>query len=152
MLGSLHKHLLNNFQHDFPLTPRPYLAIAKALGVTEGEVLEALNDLQNHDKISRIGPIIPPNRIGKSTLVAMSVPTEQLHQVAEIVSGFTEVNHNYEREHRYNLWFVLIASNDEHLQSVIGQIEQKTGYKTMQLPLVEEYFIDLGFSLKLDHD
>ena len=80
MLSPLHKHLLNDYQHDFPLTARPYLAIAEALGVTEEEVMAALNTLSDENFISRIGPIIPPNQIGKSTLVAMAIPAENLNQ------------------------------------------------------------------------
>jgi len=152
MLSPLHKHLLNDYQHDFPLTARPYLAIAEALGVTEEEVMTALNTLSDENFISRIGPIIPPNQIGKSTLVAMAIPAENLANVAEIINSFPEVNHNYEREHRFNLWFVLIASSADHLQAVIQNIERQAGFKTMQLPLLDEFFIDLGFALKLDHD
>ena len=152
MFSLLHKHLLNDYQHDFPLTARPYLAIAETLGVTEEEVMSALNSLSADDFISRIGPIIAPNRIGKSTLVAMAVPRDRLQNVAEIVNSFPEVNHNYEREHRFNLWFVLIASNEDHLQAVIRQIERQTGLNAMPLPLLDEFFIDLGFPLTLDHD
>ncbi|GAB4262385.1 MAG: AsnC family transcriptional regulator [Methylomicrobium sp.] len=151
-LTSLHKRLLNDFQHDFPLTQRPYLAIAEQLGVTENEVLNALDELCQENLISRIGPIIQPNQIGKSTLVAMAVPNERLQHIAALVSSFPEVNHNYEREHRFNLWFVVIASNDEHLRNVLNRIEQATGLPTMDLPLVNEFFIDLGFTLALDHD
>lgn len=152
MLSPLHQQLLNDFQRDFPLTSRPYLAIAQTLGVTEGEVLSALKSLADEDFISRIGPVIPPNKIGKSTLVAMAVPPERLREVAESVNRFPEVNHNYEREHRFNLWFVLIASDEAHLQAVIEDLEQRTGLKTMQLPLLDEFYIDLGFALTLDHD
>ncbi|MGR9044105.1 MAG: Lrp/AsnC family transcriptional regulator [Gammaproteobacteria bacterium] len=152
MLSPLHRRLLNDFQQDFPLTAQPYLAIAEALGVTEDEVMTAFSTLTDDDFISRIGPVITPNQIGKSTLVAMAVPDERLTAVAEIINGFPEVNHNYEREHRFNLWFVLIASNDAHLQAVIQDIERRTGCKTLQLPLLDEFFIDLGFSLILDHD
>ncbi|PKM11781.1 MAG: AsnC family protein [Gammaproteobacteria bacterium HGW-Gammaproteobacteria-3] len=152
MLSPLHKHLLDDYQHDFPLTLRPYLTIAKALGVTENDVLTAFNSLIDDDFISRIGPIIPPNQLGKSTLVAMAIPPGRLEGIAEIISSFREVNHNYEREHRFNLWFVLIASSKQHLQNVIQSIERRTGFKTLQLPLLDEFFIDLGFPLKLDHD
>ena len=152
MLSPLHRQLLNDFQHDFPLTSRPYLTIAETLGVTESEVLSALKSLADEDFISRIGPVIAPNKIGKSTLVAMAVPPEHLREVAESVNRFPEVNHNYEREHRFNLWFVLIASDEAHLQTVIENLEQRTGLKTMQLPLLDEFYIDLGFALALDHD
>ena len=149
MLTSLHKRLLNDFQRDFPLSPRPYQDIANALGVSEDEVLSALTELNDNNFISRIGPIIPPNHIGVSTLVAMAIPEQQLQAVADKISAYPEVNHNYEREHRFNLWFVVIASDTAHLQAVLDSIEQKTGYKTMSVPLLDDFFIDLGFKLDL---
>ena len=94
MLSPLHKQLLNNFQQDFPLSATPYLDIANALGATEDEVLCTFNELAEHNFISRIGPVIQPNQLGLSTLVAMSIPAEQLLEVANIVSHFPEVNHH----------------------------------------------------------
>ena len=149
MLTPLHKRLLNDFQRDFPLSSRPYQDIAIAVGVSEGEVLSALTELNANNFISRIGPIIPPNHIGVSTLVAMAVPEQQLQAVANIISAYPEVNHNYEREHTFNLWFVAIASDAEHLQTVLDAMEKETGYKTMSLPLLDDFFIDLGFKLEL---
>ncbi|MDD5273239.1 MAG: Lrp/AsnC family transcriptional regulator [Methylovulum sp.] len=150
-LSALHKRLLNDFQRDFPLSPTPYRDIAEQLGVSEAAVLAAFAELDRQQLISRIGPIIPPNHIGASTLVAMAIPAEQLQAVADKISAFPEVNHNYEREHRLNLWFVAVASSQEHLQAVIATIEQATGFAALQLPLVDDFFIDLGFKLDLQH-
>ena len=150
MLSPLHKQLLNNYQQEFPLSPRPYQSIAEALGVTEKEVLKAYSELTEKKIISRIGPIIQANKIGVSTLIAMAIPVDQLTKTANIVSCFAEVNHNYEREHRFNLWFVLIATDKQHLHTTITDIEAQTGFKTMQLPLLEDYFINLGFQLDLE--
>jgi DNA-binding Lrp family transcriptional regulator len=151
MLTDLHKQLLNDFQRDFPLVERPYLEIANKLGVSEDAVLAALTELRDNRLISRVGPIIPPNQIGVSMLVAMAVPEAELQKVADIVSRFPEVNHNYEREHRFNLWFVAVASTAEHLAQVLNAIELETGYPTQRLPLVNDFFIDLGFRLDLSH-
>ena len=149
MLTDLHKLLLNDYQHDFPLSERPYRDIADALGVAEAEVLSAFTELSDNGFISRIGPVIPPNHIGVSALVAMSVPEQQLQAVADKISAYPEVNHNYEREHRFNLWFVVIAADAGHLRAVIDSIEQETAYPTMQLPMLDDFFIDLGFKLDL---
>ena len=86
--------------------------------------------------------------IGVSTLAAMSVPAEKLECVARIISAFPEVNHNYEREHEYNLWFVVAASSEEQPELVLHEIEQHAGYPLMSLPMLEDYFIDLGFKLQ----
>ena len=150
MLTSLHKQLLNDYQQEFPLSATPYQDIATSLGVTEEAVLAAFNELNQQQFISRIGLVIAPNHIGASTLVAMAVPDEQLQSVAEIVSLYPEVNHNYERENVFNLWFVLISKDDTHLQAVIESIELETGFKAMQLPLLADYFINLGFEIDFD--
>ncbi len=145
------KRLLDDFQRDFPLSPTPYQDIAERLGVTEAEVIGALSDLQDRRFVSRIGAVIPPNQIGVSTLAAMAVPEAQLPTIAEFINGFPEVNHNYEREHRLNLWFVAVASDAEHLQAVIARIERHTNFAVLQLPLLDDFFIDLGFKLDWRH-
>jgi len=144
----LEQRLLNEFQQDVPLTPEPFAEIAKRLGVFETTVLESLQRLQTEGIISRVGAVFRPNCIGASTLAAMSVPEAELEAVAAIVSEFPEVNHNYEREHRFNLWFVVVAENEVALQSLLTEIEERCGYPVLDLPLLDEYFIDLGFELK----
>jgi len=146
--SKLEQRLLNEFQHGLPLTPEPYADIARQLGVFETTVLETLKRLQTEGVVSRVGAVFRPNRIGASTLAAMSVPEAELEEVAEIVSSFSEVNHNYEREHHFNLWFVVVAEDEDRLQRVLAEIEDDCGYPLLDLPLLNEYFIDLGFDLK----
>ena len=69
-LSDLQTKLLNDFQKNFPLSPTPYADIAACLGVTETEVLAALQELEEGQIISRIGPVFHPHCIGTSTLVA----------------------------------------------------------------------------------
>jgi len=144
----LEQHLLNDFQRDMSLSATPYADMAKQLNVSEDEVLSTVKSLQERGVISRVGPVFRPNRIGVSTLAAMSVPKQALECVARIISAFPEVNHNYEREHEYNLWFVVTASSEEHLNIVLHEIEQHAEYPLMSLPMLDDYFIDLGFKLK----
>ena len=139
--------LLNEFQRDFPLCPAPFAELAAKLGVAERVVLSGLEKLRREGKISRVGAVFAPKRIGASTLAAMAVPPEKLEVVAAAVNRFPEVNHNYEREHHYNLWFVVTAGSEGRLQATLGAIEKAAGYPLLALPLVEEFHIDLGFSL-----
>ncbi|MEE8366195.1 MAG: Lrp/AsnC family transcriptional regulator [Gammaproteobacteria bacterium] len=146
--SKLEQRLLNDFQHGLPLTPTPYADLAKQLGVYETTILENLQRLQTEGVISRVGPVFRSNRVGVSTLAAMAVPAEELETVAAIVSGFAEVNHNYEREHHFNLWFVVVAVDDEILQATLRKIEKMSGHRVMDLPMQEDYFTDLGFDLR----
>lgn len=148
--SALQKYLLNDFQRDFPLTPFPYRDIAERLGVDEEAVLATLQHLVDRRMVSRVGPVFAPNRIGVSTLAAMAVPEERLTEVAAVINTYSEVNHNYEREHYFNLWFVLTAESALRLDEVLTQIRTATGLPLLSLPLLEEYHIDLGFPLKWD--
>jgi len=147
--STLEQHLLNDYQRDMSLSATPYADMAKQLGVSEEKILESINSLQDRGVISRVGPVFRPNRIGVSTLAAMAIPEQDIECVARIISAFPEVNHNYQREHEYNLWFVVTASSAEHLDIVLYEIEQHTEYPLMSLPMLDDYFIDLGFKLKM---
>lgn len=147
-LGLLHKALLDGFQRDFPLVPRPYAAIAERLDCDEETVIELLREMRESGLVTRIGPVFAPHRAGASTLAAMEVPPNRLDEVAAIVSAYDEVNHNYERAHRFNLWFVVAAPDAARVQGVLGEISGATDLPVLDLPLEQAFHIDLGFPLQ----
>jgi len=145
--GVLERRLLNDYQQLLPLEPRPFARMAEALGSSDGAVLAALERLQERGAISRVGPVFRPHAVGTSTLAAMAVPADRLESVAALVSGFPEVNHNYEREHHFNLWFVATAADPDQLHATLRSIEQRSGLPVMSLPMEEAYHLNLGFRL-----
>lgn len=147
-LTDLERRLLDRYQQGLPLSPTPYADMAATLGSTEDAVLAALGRLQRLGVISRVGPVFRTHAVGVSTLAAMAVPEERLQEVADIVNSFAAVNHNYEREHRFNLWFVATAATDAELAGILARIEELTDIKVMPLPMLEDYHIDLGFDLR----
>lgn len=147
-LTDLEFALLNRFQRDFPLVQRPYAALAQQLQTSESCVLEHLQRLQDGGVVSRVGAVFRPHAIGASALAALAVPAHRLEEVAAGVSAVSEVNHNYEREHRFNLWFVVTAATAQRLREVLQHIEQLSACgAALVLPLIEDYHIDLGFDL-----
>ena len=146
-LTPLELALLNDYQRDFPLGPRPFARIAGALGVGEDQVLSAYRDLMERGLIKRIGPVVRPHRLGWSTLAAMRVPRERLSEVADLVTGYGEVNHNYEREHAFNLWFVVTAPSRQDVLEVLADIAARSGLAVLDLPLEQPYRVDLGFPI-----
>ena len=147
-LSAFEKRLLDEFQRDFPLAPRPYAEIARRLGADEAAVIAALRRLRDDGFVSRVGAVVAPHRAGWSTLAAMAVPAARLDEVAAMVSAYPEVNHNYEREHRLNLWFVVAGPDAARGRAVLDAIEARSGIAVLDLPLVEAYRLDLGFPLQ----
>jgi DNA-binding Lrp family transcriptional regulator len=143
--------LLNKWQRDFPVVARPFAEIGSKVGADEAAVIATLSRLQARGAISRVGAVFAPRRVGASTLAALAAPAERIEDIAEIVSMRPEINHNYQREHRYNLWFVATAADQPALDAVLAGIETDTGCAVIALPLEREFHIDLGFDLQSGH-
>ncbi len=148
ILDSIDRRLLSEFQRDLPLEPRPYAAMADRLGIGEAEVIARLARLSGQGVVSRVGPVFAANRAGCSTLAAMAVPPERLEEVACLINAYPQVNHNYERSHHFNLWFVVAAPRRDEVDAVLDDIRDRTGIEVLDLPLVADYHIDLGFDLQ----
>jgi len=65
--------------------------------------------------------------------------------VAEVINGYRQVNHNYARDHEWNMWFVVTAASRERRDEILGEIEQRTGLDVLVLPMLTDYYIDLEF-------
>lgn len=139
--------LLNDWQRDFPLVERPYAVLAEKLGTNEASVLRTLGRLTERGHVSRIGAVFRPNVLGASTLAAVACPPARVEAVARLIDAYPEVNHNYEREHRYNLWFVVVAPTRADVTAVLDGIRRGTGLTPLDLPMLADFHIDLGFDL-----
>ncbi|MFK5984220.1 MAG: Lrp/AsnC family transcriptional regulator [Pseudomonadota bacterium] len=151
-LSKLEKHLLNEYQREMPISATPYADMAEQLqqlGIktTEQQVINCLADLQKRGLISRVGAVLKPQKVGASTLAAVAAPEHRIDEVAQIISSFSQVNHNYLREHNFNIWFVVTAETNEQVLQVLNDIEEKTALSVLNLPMEEDFHIDLGFPL-----
>lgn len=139
--------LIDRWQRGFPLEPRPYATVGRSVGLDEGTTIATFERLIDDGVITRIGAVVKPHAIGASTLAAMSVPRARIETIAAQVSAEPLVNHNYEREHLLNLWFVVAGPDRSAVTQTIARIQRTTGLGVLALPLVEAYHLDLGFSL-----
>ena len=144
----LEEQLLSHWQRHFPLASRPFAQIGQALGASESAVIAACAGLLGRGFISRVGGVWAPGAAGAALLCAMTVPPERLQAVAELVSARPGVNHNYEREHALNLWFVLTGPAPAQIERTLAGIEREAALPALRLKMVRPYHLDLGFDLK----
>ena len=98
--------------------------------------------------LSRFGPMYHAEKMGGGlTLAAMKVPVAEFDRIADIVNGFDEVAHNYERDHAFNMWFVVATETPERIAEVIAEIEAATGLSVANMPKIDEFFIGLKFEV-----
>ena len=142
------QRLLNDWQHGFPLCARPYAQLAQATGLTEAEVMRALRQALADGRVSRIGGVFAHGAGGAAVLAAMAVPEHRIEAMAARVSAHPGVSHNYLREHRLNLWFVLTGADPSAVESGVAALEAACGLPALRLPLLRAYHVDLGFDLR----
>jgi DNA-binding Lrp family transcriptional regulator len=143
----LRRSLLNDWQRGFPLVAAPFAHIAAALGCSEATVIEQFQALRAQGDLSRIGGVFAAGAGGAGLLAAVAVPPAQLDAVAALVSAQPSVNHNYEREHRWNLWFVLNGSSASAVQRTMDSLQSLVRLPMLRLMMQRAYRIDLGFDL-----
>ncbi len=143
------KAILNRIQSDFPITSRPYRAIAEDLGLTENAVLKRISRLKKSGIIRRIGGNFTPDKLGfVSTLCAAKVPEDKISQFADVVNSYPGVTHNYRRENTFNVWFTFIAPSMDEIDANLQQIAAETGVTDiLNLPATRVFKIRAEFKV-----
>ena len=143
-MDELERAIVNRLQGGFPLSGRPFAVAARELGTDEAALIAKLKAMLAAGTLTRFGPLYDAERLGGAfTLCAMSVCAADFERVAARVNAHPEVAHNYQRAHRYNLWFVIAAASRAQIAPLIAAIEAETGYPVLNLPREQEYFIEL---------
>ncbi|WP_053956552.1 Lrp/AsnC family transcriptional regulator [Inediibacterium massiliense] len=143
------KMILNELQKGIPLEKRPFLKIANKLQLSEEKIIQGIYSLQEKGYIRRFGAIVDVNQLGvKSTLVGMKVRKEDMEKVANIVSSYEGVTHNYERDHIYNLWFTLMESSHEKLEETLKEIKERTKVEMIHLPSEKKHKTNVFFKFE----
>jgi DNA-binding Lrp family transcriptional regulator len=137
--------LIDGYQSGFPVAARPFRLVGEELGITEAEALERVKRLREAGVFRRFGAVLNPPVIGSSTLAAVAAPEDRFEAVAEVINGYTQVNHNYRRDHEWNMWFVVTAASRETRDRILTEIEERTGLEVLNLPMLTDYYIDLEF-------
>ncbi|MBI5814565.1 MAG: Lrp/AsnC family transcriptional regulator [Nitrospinae bacterium] len=144
------KKILNIIQTGFPVEAAPYAIIGERVGITQDEAFERVKKLHETGIIRRIGASFDSRGLGwTSTLCAMCVPPEKIEQVAKVVSRYPGVTHNYERNHKYNLWFTLIAPDTDTVDMTLREIEKDSGFGPVRnMPMIKKFKIKVDFKFK----
>lgn len=152
MLSSEDARLLAFLQAGFPLTDHPFAEVARQIGGSEEAVIERLQHLLSHGKLSRFGPLFEIERAaGRVMLAAMAVPEPRFDAVAALLGAMPEVAHVHRRESALpeqpnatplNVWFVLSVEAGDQITSTIARIEAATDLSVFDFPTEREFPVE----------
>ena len=146
-MDEIDRLLVDALQEGMPVCAHPFAGVAAQSGLTEEAVVARLQRLLQDGSLSRFGPLFNVEAFGGSyVLAAMQIPDRDLEHIVGLLNAYPEVAHNYLREHRFNVWFVVAAPGPEQAEAVLRDIEQRTGLPVCRLPKVREYFVGARFA------
>ena len=145
----LDKRMLNLLQSKFPMTERPFLAMAEELGTTEQDLMERIAYQKRKNVVRTISAVFDTRRLGyKTTLVAFRLPSGKLEKGAHHINKLPGVSHNYARNGHFNLWFTLAVPPIEELNSVIERLAKETGAESARImPTIRFFKIGVNFDM-----
>lgn len=139
--------LIDGLHDGFPLDDRPFAEIGRRHGLSEEETIERLSHLLATGVLTRLGPLYQVERAGGAYLLAaMEVPQDRFDEVAALVNAHLEVAHNYRREHRLDMWFVVAADTQQAIDDCVHAIERETGLRVHRFPKEREFRVELRLS------
>jgi DNA-binding Lrp family transcriptional regulator len=137
--------IIDGYQSGFPVASRPFQRVGDRLGVSEDEAIARVERLIDDEIFRRFGPVLNPPVIGSSSLAAVRAPEERFEEVATVINGYRQVNHNYRRDHEWNMWFVVTAGSRDRRDQILAEIEDETGLAVLNLPMLTDFYINLEF-------
>ena len=133
MLTALEKKIIAAIQDDIAVVEQPYRALAEALGIPEGELLETLQRFKDEGIIRRFGATLRHQNSGftANAMVAWQVPAERVDAVGLKMAAFAEVSHCYHRNPKptwpYNLYTMIHARNEAQCRQTARRMSDATG-------------------------
>ncbi len=151
-LDETDKRLLNALQSRFPLSPRPFEAVAGEAEMTEAEAMTRTRQLLDERIIREITPIFDTTALGYSSmLVAARVDAEHPHRAAAVINSHPGVSHNYLRNHDFNLWFTLATAPDSKLgvEGTLDVLQRLSGAESIRkLPTLTMFKINMNLEME----
>jgi DNA-binding Lrp family transcriptional regulator len=138
--------LLKAAQDGLLLTARPYLALAKRLGLSEEEVMERLVALQEEGVVRRFAATIGHRALGivANALIAWNVPSDQVERTGEIFAAADEVTHCYERatspDWSYNLYTMVHSRSREDCLRIADMLSRESGIENYRVLFSEKEY------------
>lgn len=147
-LDATDRAILNALQDGFPISHSPFEAAGAELGLSGDELINRILRLRDLRAITRFGPFYDAQAMGGAfCLCAMQVPAARFEEVMTKVNAHPEVAHNYERDHRLNMWFVLATPTEAGIEEAADEIEQETGLPVLRFPKLQEFFVRFRVNL-----
>ncbi|MBW1764957.1 MAG: Lrp/AsnC family transcriptional regulator [Deltaproteobacteria bacterium] len=135
MIDETDKKIIALAQKDIPLEASPYAVMAGQVGISEQEFLKRVQSMIDQGIIRRFGATLWHQEAGfnSNAMVAWVVSDQKVEDIGEIMAGFHEVTHCYQRnpqkDWRFNLYTMVHGDTRDDCYKTAERMSEKTGIR-----------------------
>jgi len=148
-MDDLDRRILDALQHDFPLTARPFDVLAQRLEIDAELLWGRVDAMLEQGIIRRLGASFDSRKLGFcSTLAAVRVESGLVESAARTIGRYPEVTHSYLRDHEFNIWFTVIATEERKIEAILREIRAELSLDAadiLNLPMKRAFKLDARF-------
>ena len=143
-MSSIEQKILAVLQKGLPKSQSPFKDMAQQIGMDTGQLLAVLKDWKKQGKLRRMGAIVNHFKVGlgAGAMVVWQVEPERTREVGEVLAGFREVSHAYERytdkNWPYSVYTMVHAKSDEDVQRTVRRMSQACGISSYRILVTEK--------------
>jgi len=133
LLSDTERKVLAVIQEGFPNSQSPYKDMAEKAGMEAEQFLSVLKKWKQDGKLRRIGAVVNHFKagFGVGAMVVWQVEPEKVEKTGQILAGFKEVSHAYERRISenwpYNLYSMVHGENVQSVEQIIKKMSEACG-------------------------
>jgi DNA-binding Lrp family transcriptional regulator len=137
--SELDKKIINRLSGDLPSGKMPFAAIASEIGIDASELLATIEHYEKASVLRRFAAILAHRDVGfvANALAVWNAPEDSVVETGEIMAGFDEVSHCYERlsypQWPYNIYTMIHGRGREECLNVVGRIAEAAGISDYQV-------------------
>ncbi len=136
-------------QYNMPICRNLFSVLSERLGINVEDLLKLVRELKEQGIIRRVGAVLNYRSRGlEAALVGLQVPETEVDSIVSHINSLGGVSHNFLREHRYNIWFVIKRKSIDDIIRIVRDLVGK--YKVQNyviLRSVKTYRLDVRFNL-----
>ncbi len=125
--------VIRALQGDMAIVPEPYAPAAEQLGVTQDQLLEHLEGMQQRRLLRRVAAILFHRRAGFSAngMGVWKVPDEQIMELGPHMAAYRGISHCYQRptyrDWPYSIFTMAHGRSKEECDAILDSIAESTG-------------------------
>lgn len=140
------KQFVRELQKDLEVTERPFLGMARRLGITEDELFRRAHEYQETGVMRRYAAILRHRDAGflANGMIVWKVPQDDIPQIGEKLGSFPQVSHCYQRpaypDWPYTVFSMVHCRTKQEAADVARAIQSHVGIPEYRILFSEREF------------